>query len=119
MEAPEVTEDLRTRITELEAILRRQRDTHDAFKQKVREVAISVREEMGWCLSGLNDRLEQLGLELVEVEWEVMATVSLRLTVTAADEDSARAQAEDVINDAVSYPVESHDVYIDSVEVTE
>lgn len=34
----------------------------DRFKQKVRRIAIETHHEEGWCMTGLNDALERLGL---------------------------------------------------------
>jgi hypothetical protein len=54
--------------------------THEEFRSQVRTAAHEVADEQGWCYSGLNERLEELGLEkvavshrrkvLIEVEYE-------------------------------------------------
>ena len=61
----------------------------DHFKRLVRETAIQVAADQGWCRSGLNGTLQELGLEKVpeyfEVEVEVTARQTLTIIVRAED----------------------------------
>lgn len=53
----------------------------DRFREQVRDVAISVKKEMGWCLPGLNERLNELGLEPYAERWQVPVEVTYYVTV--------------------------------------
>lgn len=75
----------------------------EAFRAKVRRVAIEVADEYGWCPGGLNARLAELGLEPVpiwyDVEVEVTSTQRVTVTIGAdnlaeATEENARAYVE-------------------------
>ena len=78
-----------------------------AYKVRVRDEAIRVKEEQGWCDEGLAEVLENLDLDPVEVEYEIEVECEIRhtvtLTVTARSEDNARDMVdEDRVTDALS-----------------
>jgi hypothetical protein len=93
----------------------------DAFRIQVRDVAIDVASEQGWCESGLNRRLEELGLDPVlgTAEWtiEVNGTVTVTFHGERPDPDDARewlaANGLGVLWNGEPY----EDVEIDSVAV--
>jgi hypothetical protein len=61
---------------------------HEAFKQQVREVAIRVAEEQTWCDNGLNEVLDELGLDRKEKpRYEVEVTVTYRFEFDHDDEN--------------------------------
>lgn len=78
-----------------------------AFRNTVRDVAIRTQEAQGWCVPGLNEVLEELGLEVKATEWEVEVEVTARqtvtVTVTALDEDDAK---EKITDGEVDLPLE-------------
>lgn len=53
----------------------------DAFRAEVREKAIAVAEAQGWCDDGLNEVLEDLGLEPKQGQ-QVRFVVTLKVTMT-------------------------------------
>lgn len=73
-----------------------------AFKAEVRDKAIEVAEERGWCDEGLNEVLEELGLEPKTTGWTGTVTVrvygyqDVEVEIEQADdEDDAITQAQD------------------------
>lgn len=69
----------------------------EAFKDQVREVAIRVADEEGWCDSGLNEVLEELGLEGKTSEGTLTLTVRVKVKVKSLGE----FDASDVTIDSV------------------
>lgn len=69
----------------------------DTFRTNVRDMAIEKAGELNWCDPGLNEALIELGLEPKTRRFDVQFTVSQTVTVTveAADEYTARREAED------------------------
>jgi hypothetical protein len=65
----------------------------DRYKRKVREVAIRVADEQGWCNEGLNEVLEELDLDpfyktrTFDVEVVQTATRSVTITVEVEAEN--------------------------------
>lgn len=63
------------------------------FQHRVRDEAIEVRAEMGWCLQGLNEHLRNLNLEPYCEEFTAEVTVTFSVTVrdsngSGLDEDT-------------------------------
>lgn len=63
----------------------------ESFKQRVRETAIEVHKEQEWCREGLNERLEQLGLDPYSPTFCVTALVTVTGTVEADDRNAAQS----------------------------
>lgn len=100
---------MRERDTLREAVTEANRQTtdiriaHQRFRTQVRDVAIEVADEQGWCDDGLNERLEQLGLDPRERPYTVGVTVTLSLEIEeAVNQDSAEDQAKDLLSDMLS-----------------
>lgn len=65
-------DDLRIRLSQAHLAL-------DEFKTQVREKAIEVAKENGWCKDGLNEVLDELGLERYNDSYTV--TVSMEVVI--------------------------------------
>lgn len=67
--------------------------THSTFRDEVRSLAIEKAAELGWCRPGLNEALDQLGLDRAtnryRVTVEVTAVRTVDVEVDAADGDAA------------------------------
>lgn len=108
---------LQERCDSLEASITRSQLELRNFKGEVRRVAIDVAEEQNWCKSGLNERLEELGLDPVPYTFNIDASITVNFQIEeATDEDDAREQARDVLNDWLS---DASDSYFDSITATE
>lgn len=76
------------------------------FKAKVRDIALDVRAEEGWCVSGFNDVMDRLGLdrlvEAVDVTMSVGTFTISELQVRAGESaDAAVDRLKDVIADGI------------------
>lgn len=67
----------------------------ETFKSTVRDKAIEVAEEHGWCKEGLNEVLEELGLDRVPTKFKVLVQVVITHweEVEADNEDDAQDEA--------------------------
>lgn len=97
----------------------RVRETHEAFKVRVRDHAIEVAERQGWCDQGLGETLEFLGLPPLVRRY----TMTLTVTVTVEnpdDESQAVRWAEQAISSKDSdVEIDAADVLMDTVEPVE
>lgn len=100
--------------------LARTRRELDEFKATVREVAIRVAGEQGWCDLGLNAVLDELGLPQKVTRFKVPITVTASqqvwVEVDADDEDDAIDQVE---RSDVRNAIDPDDWDIDDWEKTE
>lgn len=72
-----------------------------AFQKQVREKAIEVAEAESWCDEGLNEALEELGLERKEnPEYEIEVTVKFKFR--ARRTNSSEKPGDDFIRDSLS-----------------
>jgi hypothetical protein len=86
-----------------EAVLTRQLSTlrteYDNFRTQVRDLAIEKREEMNFCVPGLNEALEELGLEPMTRRFKVPVTITatqeVYVEVEATDAEAAREEVEE------------------------
>lgn len=82
-----------TATAEANARLAMLRDQYESFQRDVRDLAIQKAGELGWCRSGLNEALEQLGLEphsdLYRVPVEVIVRRTLYVEVNSSDDRQA------------------------------
>jgi hypothetical protein len=76
----------------------------EEFKQKVRDKALSMQEEYGYCDGGLNDFLETVGLELPRNT--VQICTSFRISFTDDNEGRDVISNED-IRDAIEKALEN------------
>lgn len=100
-----------------------------AFQQQVREVAIRVADEQSWCDDGLNEVLEELGLDKKEPpEYDIEVHVTYRFRATRANNQSDEPSEEFITNSLRciddptlddDFEVESSDYSIDRVTVEE
>ena len=89
---------LRTEVAEQMEQVRQARRAHEIFRGEVRRVALEVAAEQGWCDSGVNERLEELGLDRITRSYTVTATYELTLTIEDADnEEDAEEQANSIM----------------------
>lgn len=69
------------------------------FRTQVRDLAIEKREEMNFCVPGLNEALGLLGLDPMTRKFRVPVTITatreVYVDVEAADEDHAREEIEE------------------------
>lgn len=75
----------------------------EAYKEQVREVAIRVADDQGWCRDGLNETLEELGLKKFVKKY--LVTVQVKVIVEDPDVDDdydARSEAQDFVNAQLS-----------------
>jgi hypothetical protein len=82
---------------EMEKELRRLRNAAedlDAYKQQVRDKAIEVAGEQGWCKSGLNETLRELDIEPVADSWRRTALVRI-VYLCDNEEDEIRSISMD------------------------
>ena len=85
---------LQTRLT----LQREAEARHEAFRTQVRDVAIRVAEEQGWCDDGLNDVLDELGLDPKEfprqrITVKVTRTFTIEATPNRLDPDEEWTKA--------------------------
>lgn len=115
------------------AAARRRADLAEAqlngFKEEVREVALEVRRENGWCDQGFNDTMDKLGLEklphtfVVEVEVTAKQVISVEIDADNLEEENcteagARAYVEESGNVDFSDHVSSYNwEYEDEVDI--
>lgn len=59
------------------------------FKREVKRIAIEQMREGRWCMGGMNEKLEELGLEPYVPRYIVSLAVELVMEVYADDEDDA------------------------------
>ncbi len=132
---PAVSEELQNRIAELERQLEAQRQAYEraefharssesellSFRDQVREVAIRVAGENGWCDSGLNEVLDELGLDPKTSTWLVEVEVTARQTrtvsVEAVSEEAAQDQVVQNEDEVLSSEIDSYDWEWDSDDV--
>lgn len=92
----------------------------EAYKKQVRDVAIEVAAEQGWCDDGLNERLQELGLEPMARQWEVTVTLlgrqEVKIRVTAASDDAAAELAREVDETALLAKADPTKWVIDEVD---
>lgn len=67
--------------------------SYQEFKRQVRNIAIEQHHEGRWCRAGLNEKLEELGLEPYIPRYMVHMTVEVVLEVSADDESDAADEA--------------------------
>jgi hypothetical protein len=83
------------RLTEADAL----RTEFEAFKEKVRTVALRKKADENWCDSGFNEAMRELGLPGVTLRWrvpvQVTAVQTVYMVVEADDEADAVRQAAD------------------------
>ncbi len=102
-------DEARQAVADLAAALRREtlegareRTAHQAFRDAVRDRAITEHKAYGssggWCLSGLNDALEELGLEEYVPSYSVSITVDFTADVEADSEQDARQKLWDAVH---------------------
>lgn len=72
----------------------------DRFRKQVREVAIRVAEEQNWCDQGLNEVLDELGLDRKEIEYNVTVNVTLHASVTIPITAPSVHDARDLANES-------------------
>jgi hypothetical protein len=106
--------------------------TLDSFRDQVREKAIEVAKENNFCNGGLNEVLEELGLQplpsvfTVEIEFTATQTVTVEISAEdlyedQRDEDGVRSyvvsHADDFAGEASSYnwEVDENEIEIKSV----
>lgn len=65
--------------TELEEAHERLLREFEAYKQQVRELAITTAKEQDWCDSGLAEALEELGLEPMSTRVSARVTVAFEV----------------------------------------
>lgn len=92
----------------------------DRFKQKVRRLAIRVHHDEGWCIDGLNDGLEELGL--ARYAGKPRLTGTARLTATVAWSRGTRgarpALTVDTVGTYLRATSTDYDVRLDASRVT-
>jgi hypothetical protein len=70
---------------------------NDEYRAHVREVALEVKAQMGWCDEGFNEAALRLGLEPLSHPFRVTVRVyafqDVEIEIDAANEDAAREQA--------------------------
>lgn len=66
----------------------------ETFKSEVKRVAIEQMREGRWCHQGMNEKLEELGIEPYAPRYVVSMTVDLLLEVYADDESDAEDTAK-------------------------
>jgi hypothetical protein len=97
------------------------RREYDAFRDQVRDVAIRVAEDEGWCDSGLNEVLRELGLPPKTTTWRVpvvaRAEQVVYVEVEAADEDEAVQLAEDLSTSEYEDEIDAYGWSVDEFEV--
>lgn len=109
-------ERLRDELTRTQALSRQFLDQLERYKTKVREVAIRVADEQSWCDQGLNDVLEELGLEPNLHTYRVTVRVVLHQEVTVEiqagnREDVEQLVDEDTLRDELDYERDSFDIH--------
>jgi hypothetical protein len=71
----------------------------EIFKSQVRDVAIEAHKRGFWCREGMNEKLQELGIERYLPSYTVHMVLEGYVTVQGADsEDQARSWAESAIN---------------------
>jgi hypothetical protein len=97
------------------------RREYDRFREQVRDVAIRVAEDEGWCDSGLNEVLRELGLPPKTTTWRVpvvaRAEQVVYVEVEAADEDEAVQLAEDLSTSEYDDEIDAYGWSVDEFEV--
>jgi hypothetical protein len=102
----------------------------ERFRQSVRETAIQVAAEQGWCRQGLNDTLRDLGLDPVPTEFRVKLRVPAWQTIEATveiddldteDQNEAGAEAYVTRNageyvDGGAWEIAADEIEVDTVE---
>ena len=74
----------------------------EAYKARVREVAIRVADEQGWCREGRDEVLRELDIEPPVMRYEFEVTVRLKVTATTTDSTFASdSDAHEFANDSV------------------
>jgi hypothetical protein len=74
----------------------------ETYKARVREEAIRVKTQQGWCLPGLNETLINLDLEEYSYAWRVEGNVYFDVTLT--DDGCDRSdRAQQLVERALSY----------------
>lgn len=84
-------------LSNLQREVSRQNSAMREFQRRVRDKAIAVSQQEGWCRDGLNEALESLGLEKVKVTYKVSGKVryewrEVSWDVEATSEDEAREE---------------------------
>jgi hypothetical protein len=72
---------------------------HGEFRVLVRDTAIRVADEQSWCRPGLNEVLEELGLERHVTRFRVPITVQAKQTVWVEVEAESEDAAESAVTD--------------------
>lgn len=67
----------------------------ETFKNDVRERAIEVAQDQGWCQSGLNETLDALGLPTVHSNYTVTLDLRLRFDVDLSSVDLTGVDLDD------------------------
>lgn len=88
----------------------------EVFQEQVRDVAIRAHKDGIWCRSGMNEKLEELGLELYHPRYRVVANVVITATVDNAEDDS---QAQSWFQTAIGVQSSDDDVEaeIDDIQI--
>lgn len=87
------TAELNTLIDTTAQRARRAEGELDAFRDRVRDMAIEKAAELGWCTPGLNEALEALGLARKSTMFEVSVELVASRTITVHVESESAEQA--------------------------
>lgn len=82
------------------------------FRTQVRDKAIEVANEQGWCSAGLNETLEELDLPKVPSSYKRTSLIR----VTHAWENDDDAQGEEPGIDTVSIGTHKYGVYLETTD---
>lgn len=83
---------------------------HSEFRVLVRDTAIRVAEEQSWCRPGLNEVLDELGLEQHVTRFRVPIIVEAKQTVwVEVEADSEDAACDQITDEDVDLAVEKDD----------
>lgn len=95
--------------------------TFSTFKANVRRIGIEQMKEGRWCAAGLNEKLEELGLEPYFPRYVVSMSVEVTMELYADDEEDAASMAkEDLkIESSDENYLDVGDIYVRSVEEDE
>lgn len=87
------TETMLSRLTRVTRERDAAREALDAYKVRVRDEALEIREKMNWCIPGLNEHLRNLDLDEYQPVTEHVGTIVLRVPITVDTSDYGDAMA--------------------------